>query len=139
MSRVRVSLLPSLVLVLGKEAETGYPEATKYSWSVYKRYGRYAPAAEANVEDFFVVDKTFNSAARLAQLRPGLIIEPGSPSKGGKTRAAFFLRTTPLTRAARRVTAARLTHYARRPTKLIDMKAMKVGHQRLGEGSPKSP
>merc|ERR1719431_1771625 len=112
------------VLVLGKEAETGYPEATKYSWSVYKRYGRYAPAAEANVEDFFVVDKTFNSAARLAQLRPGLIIEPGSPSKGGKTRAAFFLRTTPLTRAARRVTAARLTHYARRPTKLIDMKAM---------------
>jgi len=114
------------VLVLGKEAETAYPESTKYSWSVYKRYGRYAPAAEANVEDFFVVDKTFNSAARLAQLRPGLIIEPGSPSKGGKTRAAFFLRTTPLTRAARRVTAARLSHYARRPTKLIDMKAMKV-------------
>merc|ERR1711936_1024312 len=74
----------------------------------------------------FIVDKTFNSAARLAQLRPGLIIEPGSPSKGGKTRAAFYLRTTPLTRAARRVTSARLSHYARRPTKLIDMKAMRA-------------
>ena len=53
------------------------------------------------------MDKTLNTAARLAQNRPGLIIEPGSPAKGGKTRAAFYLRTTPLTRAARRVTATR--------------------------------
>jgi metastasis-associated protein MTA len=113
------------VMVLGKDCET-YTETPKYSWSQYKKYGRMVDAGTGNAEDCFVVDKTFNSAARLAQLRPGLIIEPGSPSKGGKTRAAFFLLTTPLTRAARRVTAARLNHYARRPTKLIDMKAMRA-------------
>lgn len=111
------------VMVLGKDCET-YPGVPKYCWSQYKKYGKFTPTT--NTEDCFVVDKTFNSAARLAQLRPGLIIEPGSPSKGGKTRAAFFLRTTPLTRAARRVTTARLSHFARRPTKLIDMKAMRT-------------
>merc|ERR1712130_677201 len=95
-------------------------------------------------EDCFIVDKSLNMASRLAQLRPGLIIEPGSPAKGGKTRAAFFLRTTPLTRAARRVTTTRLTHYARRPTKLIDMKALraevmpKLGYKHL-TGLSKSP
>merc|ERR1712088_317633 len=114
------------VMVLGKECETSYPDAPKYSWSQYKKYGKFLPITGAVTDDTFVVDKTFNSAARLAQLRPGLIIEPGSPSKGGKTRAAFYLRTTPLTRAARRVTSARLSHYARRPTKLIDMKAMRT-------------
>merc|ERR1711936_956431 len=114
------------VMVLGKECETSYPDAPKYSWSQYKKYGKYLPITGEVTDDTFIVDKTFNSAARLAQLRPGLIIEPGSPSKGGKTRAAFYLRTTPLTRAARRVTSARLSHYARRPTKLIDMKAMRA-------------
>lgn len=113
------------VMVLGKECEASYQNIPKFSWSHYKKYGKYVAATE-NSEDCFVVDKTFNSAARLAQLRPGLIIEPGSPQKGGKTRAAFFLRTTPLTRAARRVTAQRLQHFARRPTKLIDMKAMRT-------------
>lgn len=82
---------------------------------------------------------------RLAQLRPGLIIEPGSPASGlqaaaaaaaatsgktgsGKTRAAFYLKTTPLTRAARRLcpSIARLRHFCRKPGKLIDMKAIKV-------------
>jgi len=111
------------VMVLGKDCE-GYPDIPKYSWILYKKYGKFT--ASSSSEDCFVVDKTFNSAARLAQLRPGLIIEPGSPSKGGKTRAAFFLRTTPLTRAARRVTSARLNYYARRPTQLIDMKAMRA-------------
>ena len=122
----RVSGPSGEVMVLGKECET-YPDLPKYSWSQYKKYGKYnTAAAGTSSEDIFVVDKTFNSAARLIASRPGLIIEPGSPSKGGKTRAAFFLRTTPLTRAARRVTTARLSHYARRPTKLIDMKAMRA-------------
>ena len=83
---------------------------------------------------------------RLAQLRPGLIIEPGSPAAGlqaaaaaaaaatagktgsGKTRAAFYLKTTPLTRASRRLchSTARLRHFCRKPGKLLDMKAVKV-------------
>jgi len=111
------------VMVLGRDCDA-YPDMPKYSWSVYKKYGKFITAT--NAEDCFIVDKSFNTAARLAQLRPGLIIEPGSPAKGGKTRAAFFLRTTPLTRAARRVTTTRLSHYARRPTKLIDMKALRA-------------
>jgi hypothetical protein len=36
---------------------------------------RFVPAT--NTDDCFVLDKSHNSAARLAQLRPGLIIEPG--------------------------------------------------------------
>ena len=65
----------------------------------------------------------------------GLIIEPGSPAAGvtsksgsGKSRAAFYLRTTPMTRASRRLCrdAVRLHHHARRPGKLIDLKAIKV-------------
>ena len=82
---------------------------------------------------------------RLAQLRPGLIIEPGSPASSltaaaaaaaatagktgsGKTRAAFYLKTTPFTRASRRLcpSIARLRHFCRKPGKLIDMKAIKV-------------
>ena len=83
---------------------------------------------------------------RLAQLRPGLIIEPGSPASGlqaaaaaaaaatagktgsGKTRAAFYLKTTPFTRASRRLcpSIARLRHFCRKPGKLIDMKAIKA-------------
>merc|ERR1719391_146468 len=54
---------------------------------------------------------------------------PGGPKSGsGKTRAAFFLRATPLTRASRRLctSLAKLTHYARKPGKLIDMKAVKA-------------
>merc|ERR1719431_313178 len=111
------------VMVLGRDCDA-YPDMTKYSWSLYKKYGKFISAT--NTEDCFIIDKSLNMASRLAQLRPGLIIEPGSPAKGGKTRAAFFLRTTPLTRAARRVTTTRLTHYARRPTKLIDMKALRA-------------
>merc|ERR1712106_255961 len=111
------------VMVLGRDCEA-YPDMTKYGWSIYKKYGKFITAT--STEDCFIIDKSLNMASRLAQLRPGLIIEPGSPAKGGKTRAAFFLRTTPLTRAARRVTSARLSHYARRPTKLIDMKAMRT-------------
>jgi len=113
------------VMVLGRECGEGYPDLTRYSWNQYKKYGRFSNTTSQ--DDCFVIDKTFNTAARLAQLRPGLIIEPGSPAKGGgKTRAAFFLRTTPLTRAARRVTTARLSYFARRPTKLIDMKALRA-------------
>ena len=122
----RVTGTSGELMVLGKECESSYPDAPKFSWSHFKKYGKFIPIAGAVTDDSFIVDKTFNSASRLAQLRPGLIIEPGSPSKGGKTRAAFFLLTTPLTRAARRVSSARLSHHARRPTKLIDMKAMRT-------------
>ena len=110
------------VMVLGRDCDA-YPDMTKYSWSLYKKYGKFVSAT--NTDDCFIIDKSMNMASRLAQLRPGLIIEPGSPAKGGKTRAAFFLRTTPLTRAARRISSTRLTHFARRPTKLIDMKALR--------------
>merc|ERR1712240_741122 len=122
----RVTGTSGELMVLGKECESSYPDAPKFSWSHFKKYGKFIPITGAVTDDSFIVDKTFNSASRLAQLRPGLIIEPGSPSKGGKTRAAFFLRTTPLTRAARRVTSAGLNYYARRPTQLIDMKAMRA-------------
>jgi len=111
------------VMVLGRDCDA-YPEIPKYSWSLYKKYNKWVSAT--STEDCFIVDKTLNTAARLAQNRPGLIIEPGSPAKGGKTRAAFYLRTTPLTRAARRVTATRLKHFARRPNKLIDMKGVRA-------------
>merc|ERR1719209_2459116 len=89
------------VMVLGRDCDA-YPEIPKYSWSLYKKYNKWVSAT--STEDCFIVDKSFNTTARLLAQRPGLIIEPGSPAKGGKTRAAFFLRTTPLTRAARRVT-----------------------------------
>jgi len=121
----RVSGPQGETMVLGREAMEGYPQSKKYSWSLFKKFHKFSPCLIP--EDCFVIDKSFNTAARLAQLRPGLIIEPGSPSKaGGKTRAAFFLRTTPLTRAARRVTSMRLKHFARRPHKLIDMKALRA-------------
>jgi len=129
----RVSGPNGEVMVLGRDCDA-YPTMTKYSWSQYKKYGRFSPlqsASEAATDDCFIVDSMFNNttAARLAQLRPGLIIEPGSPSKGsGKTRAAFFLRTAPLTRASRRVCSGlvRLKHHARQPSRLIDMKTVRT-------------
>jgi len=121
----RVSGPNGETMVLGKEASEAYPDLKKYSWSLFKKYNKFCPSQSP--EDCFVIDKSFNTAARLAQLRPGLIIEPGNPAKGGgKTRAAFYLRTTPLTRASRRVSSVRLSHYARRPHKLIDMKALRA-------------
>merc|ERR1719318_466518 len=103
-----------------------------FMWKTTDRYVQQkrikAMESESKLKQVYVpayTRKSQSMASRLAQLRPGLIIEPGSPAKGGKTRAAFFLRTTPLTRAARRVTTTRLSHYARRPTKLIDMKALR--------------
>jgi len=109
------------VMILGKDCDA-YPDMTKYSWSCYKKYGKFSAAT--NTEDCFIIDKSIN--ARLIQNRPGLIIEPGSPVKVGKTRAAFFLRTTPLTRAARRASKTKLSHFARRPNKLIDMKTIRA-------------
>ena len=110
-------------MILGKDCDA-YPDLTKYSWSCYKKYGKFAAAT--NTDDCFIIDKSINNAARLIQNRPGLIIEPGSPVKVGKTRAAFFLRTTPLTRAARRASKTKLTHFARKPHKLIDMKTIRA-------------
>lgn len=110
-------------MILGKDCDA-YPDMTKYSWTSYKKYGKFAAAT--NTDDCFIIDKSINSAARLIQNRPGLIIEPGSPVKVGKTRAAFFLRTTPLTRAARKASNTKLNHFARRPNKLIDMKTVRA-------------
>jgi len=110
------------VMILGKDCDA-YPEMTRYSWSSYKKYGKWSSAV-VTTEDCFIIDKSIN--ARLIQNRPGLIIEPGSPAKVGKTRAAFFLRTTPLTRAARRASDTKLSHFARRPNKLIDMKTIRT-------------
>ncbi len=121
------------IIIRGKDCDA-YPNLPKYSWLQYKRYGKFIPATMS--DDAFIIDKTsLTTAARLAQLRPGLIIEPGSPAPlmptpgktgSGKTRAAFYLRTTPLMRAARRVcTNIKLRHHARKPGKAIDMKAVK--------------
>eukprot|EP00096_Caligus_rogercresseyi_P001919 TRINITY_DN1340_c0_g1_i1.p1 TRINITY_DN1340_c0_g1~~TRINITY_DN1340_c0_g1_i1.p1 ORF type:complete len:757 (-),score=227.03 TRINITY_DN1340_c0_g1_i1:1076-3013(-) len=122
------------IFIRGKEAEA-YTNLSKYSWVKYKKYGSFVSAA--TVEDSFILDKsTFSSstAAKLAQLRPGLIIEPGSPAGGGnkpgsgKTRAAFYLRTTPLTRASRRICRSliNMTHFARKSGTPIDMKGVKA-------------
>jgi hypothetical protein len=100
----------------------------------YKKYGKFVPATI--IDDSFILDKSplSSAAQRLAQLRPGLIIEPGSPAAlmtkagSGKTRAAFYLRTTPMTRASRRLcrTSVRMHHHARCPGKLIDLKSVKA-------------
>ena len=122
------------IIIRGKDCDA-YPNLPKYSWGQYKKYGKFIPATMS--DDAFIIDKTsLTTAARLAQLRPGLIIEPGSPaplmpnagkSGSGKTRAAFYLRTTPLMRAARRVcTNVKLRHHARKPGKPIDIKAIKA-------------
>ena len=124
------------IIIRGRDCDA-YPNLSRYSWTQYKKYGKFVSAKTS--EDSFILDKsTLSTAQRLAQLRPGLIIEPGSPavsasatagkSGSGKTRAAFFLRATPLTRASRRLceNVAKLQHYARRPGKLIDMKAVKA-------------
>merc|ERR1711902_275453 len=109
-------------MILGKDCDA-YPDMTRYSWSAYKKYGKWSSAV-VTTDVCFIIDKSIN--ARLIQNRPGLIIEPGSPAKVGKTRAAFFLRTTPLTRAARRASDTKLKHFARRPNKLIDMKTIRA-------------
>jgi metastasis-associated protein MTA len=138
------------IIIRGKDCDA-YPNLSKFSWAQYKKYGKFIAATVS--DDAFILDKSsLSTAARLAQLRPGLIIEPGSPatmlptgmpgmggpapgmggtpnskSGSGKTRPAFYLRTTPLMRAARRVcTGAKLRHHARKAGKPIDIKAMKV-------------
>ncbi len=139
------------IIIRGKDCDA-YPNLAKYSWSKYKQYGKFVPAT--TTEDCFILDKSsFSStAARLAQLRPGLIIEPDTPASAGghhggggghhggghggggktssgKTRAALYLRTTPVTRSARRICAhmVSLRRVTRRPGTAIDMKAIK-GH-----------
>ena len=120
------------IIIRGKDCDA-YPNLPKYSWIQYKKYGKFVSVT--NTEDAFILDKSSfsnSTAARLAQLRPGLIIEPGSPATGksasGKTRAAFYLRTTPITRASRIICngTVRLKHAARKPGKVIDMKAIKA-------------
>jgi len=131
------------IIIRGRDCDA-YPNLPRYSWSQYKKYGKFIPATIS--DDSFILDKTsLSTAQRLAQLRPGLIIEPGSPASNplakaaaeaatagktgsGKTRAAFYLKTTPFTRASRRLcpSIARLRHFCRKPGKLIDMKAIKV-------------
>ena len=51
-----------------------------------------------------------------------------SKAGSGKARAAFYLRTTPMTRASRRLCRAsvKLTHHARCLGKAIDLKAVKA-------------
>ena len=122
------------IIIRGKDCDA-YPNLPKYSWLQYKKYSKFIPATMS--DDAFIIDKTsLSTAARLAQLRPGLIIEPGSPAPlmptpgktgSGKTRAAFYLRTTPLMRASRRVCPnVKLRHHARKPGKVIDIKAIKA-------------
>jgi len=121
----RVTGAQGEVMVIGKDCDA-YPTMTKYSWSQYKKFGRSVPAV--TTEDCFIVDRSLNTS-KLTAHRPGLVIEPGSPSKAaGKTRVAFFLRTTPLMRGSRRVNGhlQLLKHHSRRPNKLIDLKALRA-------------
>ncbi len=120
------------ILIRGRDCDA-YPKLNKYSWIKYKKYGKFIPAK--SIDDSFILDKSFanSPAARLAQLRPGLIIEPGSPSMGqknssGKTRAAFYLRTTPVARASRIICRKmqNIRRVARRPGKTIEIKAIKA-------------
>jgi metastasis-associated protein MTA len=124
------------IIIRGKDCDA-YPNLAKYSWTQFKQYGKFVPAT--NTEDAFILDKSSflpnTTAARLAQLRPGLIIEPDTPvgteggkTASGKTRAALYLRTTPVTRAARRVCTHMITmrHASRTPGKPLDMKAIKA-------------
>jgi len=67
----RVTGTSGELMVLGKECESSYPDAPKFSWSHFKKYGKFIPITGAVTDDSFIVDKTFNSASRLAQLRPG--------------------------------------------------------------------
>merc|ERR1740131_403749 len=85
------------VIVLGRDCDA-YPKMTKYSWNEYKKYGRFV--AGLTTDDCFIIDRSANGSKIMPQTSNGLIIEPGSPSKGGKTRAAFFLVATPLMKAA---------------------------------------
>ena len=66
------------VMILGKDCDA-YPDLTKYSWSCYKKYGKFSAAS--TTDDCFIIDKSISSAARLIQNRPGLIIEPGKVSQ----------------------------------------------------------
>ena len=78
------------IIVRGRDCDA-YPSMTKYSWSSYKQYGKFTSAS--STDDYFILDKSFltsNTAARLAHLRPGLIIEPdlsggGAGGKGGNS------------------------------------------------------
>ena len=119
------------IIVRGRDCDA-YPNMTKYSWSSYKQYGKFTSAT--STDDYFILDKSFltsNTAARLAHLRPGLIIEPdlsgGGKDPKSKTKAALYLRTTPLSRAARRMCddMVSLRKSSRNPVKPIDMKAIK--------------
>jgi len=132
----RVTGAQGEVMVIGKDCDA-YPTMTKYSWSQYKKFGRSVPAV--TTEDCFIVDRSLNTS-KLTAHRPGLVIEPGSPSKAaGKTRVAFFLRTTPLMRGSRRVNGhlQLLKHHSRRPNKLIDLKALRARSLPLLAGQDK--
>ena len=65
------------VIIRGKDCDA-YPNMPRYSWVAYKKYGKFSSAS--TLDDAFIIDKASlgnMTAARLAQLRPGLIIEPG--------------------------------------------------------------
>ena len=65
------------IIIRGKDCDA-YPNMPRYSWMSYKKYGKFVSVN--HLEDAFIIDKASlgnMTAARLAQLRPGLIIEPG--------------------------------------------------------------
>jgi len=114
------------VIVLGRDCDA-YPKMTKYSWNEYKKYGRFV--AGLTTDDCFIIDRSANGSKIMPQTSNGLIIEPGSPSKGGKTRAAFFLVATPLMKAARIANKQNrqvLRHHARRPNKAANLKEIRT-------------
>lgn len=112
------------VIVLGRDCDA-YPNMKKWSWSQYKKYGRFISAV--TTDDCFIIDRSTNNSKMLPQMS-GLVIEPGSPTKGGKMRNAFFLLTTPLVRATRKAgnNSRILRHHARKPHKAINLKEIRA-------------
>jgi hypothetical protein len=128
------------IFIRGRDCDA-YPNLQRYSWSTYKRYGRFIQATTA--ADSFMLDRSgLPSSARLGQLRPGLVIEPELQPEGphggktGKSRSAFMLRTTPLTIASRKIFKSRVQvrRVARRPgRRAIGLKAIKTELAAMGK------
>ena len=65
------------IFIRGKDCDA-CPKLTKYSWLQFKKYAKLV-SGPVSTDDSFVMDRSPLpiAAQRLAQLRPGLIIEAG--------------------------------------------------------------
>lgn len=137
-------------------------------WNYWKKYGGLKYPTRLESVDLMPGSVTERLAAQMASHRPhrctisgcgkefklkahlarhcatahGLVIRAGSPRPIMKTRAAFYLHTTPLTRLARRYSShlLRPRHAARNPFQPINILAIKQEyHSRGVENLPEPP